>query len=482
MKGTFHSVGIFLFILLQFQKSPGGQGVTDTILVAELKNSSVHENHSQAASGTQTENSRQALGSQSQVLESSQKNDLLLTQELVFQRVRDSNYEVLENQIQADQSQQSILVARRNLLPKLNLFRAFALSEGLVGWIGLSEDFLPFLVPANWFRKEEQKIIDEKVKLGLDLVKINQLQRFRELYWQIHSDEKLLEDLRILISIFDDLVSTARGREAFGEIAPGRSKEVYLKSLSLKADEQNLARMLRGLKAELAVGLGLSMSQKVQDFQNYQLDSSDALVDVLDSEDLKKEKSFSSLAGHWNFFVTRAVLEAKELQQLDKLFLASDSFLKSTQWTILGVSPLARSFGAELFDNIPVQDGLGFGQSSSRQMIRLTQEIIKLQKGIAEKTLQSRLQLVSTSLAEGYLQLRERIKGLSEARARLNLYRFNPEGSPLDPLLLVDSAQTYLQALNGVRNQRLLVKISEERWNRSLVLGPYARILERKAR
>src|SRR4051812_24094955 len=77
----------------------------------------------------------------------------------VAKRVSSNNYKVYENALKVYQAKANIEKARADMLPKLTIW---TIGRALIDPLSLVDqitDVAPFLVPANWFRNQEIKLL-----------------------------------------------------------------------------------------------------------------------------------------------------------------------------------------------------------------------------------------------------------------------------------------------------------------------------------
>ena len=117
----------------------------------------------------------------------------------VVKKVSTENYLVLENALRVYQAKEAIQVARGNLLPKLNLWKLITLPLDPLGIVGMVEDIAPFLVPANWWRLEEQKIFHLAQKEAYRALWANEVMTSKSLFVHTQLDQSLLDKLSQIV-------------------------------------------------------------------------------------------------------------------------------------------------------------------------------------------------------------------------------------------------------------------------------------------
>ena len=84
--------------------------------------------------------------------------DTVISLDQVAQKVKETNYSVLENAQRVYQAKETINFSKRNLLPRLNFWNILKLPFDWASAIDIVQDLAPFLVPNNWFRVSESKL------------------------------------------------------------------------------------------------------------------------------------------------------------------------------------------------------------------------------------------------------------------------------------------------------------------------------------
>jgi outer membrane protein, multidrug efflux system len=181
--------------------------------------------------------------------------------EEVTEKVSDQNYLVLENALRVYQAKESIQVARGNLLPRLNLWRVASVFFDPTAALGLVEDIAPFLVPGNWFRLDEQRILHEAQKEGYRALWANEVMTAKVLYFQTLSDLSLLDHVKAQYGELEGLHLIVRNREILGGARPGSARDIEIRLLGLQEDRRGLEVLIASEKAALARLMG---SQGIQ--------------------------------------------------------------------------------------------------------------------------------------------------------------------------------------------------------------------------
>lgn len=118
----------------------------------------------------------------------------------VATRVAGSNFKVYENALKVYQAQTNIQKARWDLLPKLNLWSIAGMVIDPFSIVENIPDVAPFLVPGNWFRLEEVKLLYLAEKEGYRALWGNEVFIAKTLYKNVLFDEQLLKHVQTSIN------------------------------------------------------------------------------------------------------------------------------------------------------------------------------------------------------------------------------------------------------------------------------------------
>ena len=109
----------------------------------------------------------------------------------ITMRAKKNNYLVRENAERLYQSKMTLVKARTHLLPSLNIWDILNSVTGFE--VNLIEDIAPFLIPANWFKLKENKLLHEAEKLGYRTLIANEVISARSIYWRLLHDLDLID-------------------------------------------------------------------------------------------------------------------------------------------------------------------------------------------------------------------------------------------------------------------------------------------------
>jgi outer membrane protein TolC len=281
--------------------------------------------------------------------------------EIVSQR----NYTIQAEAIRVQQANKSITMARRQLLPSLNIWRIIGAVLDPISLV--TEDLVPFLVPNNWFRLKQSESLYEAEVHGFTAMRANLLLEVKQLYIEILMDQKMSQDIETMADYFAELERIAHLRERVGSLPLGTTKSIRLTRLRLDEDVARTQKMNNEQLRLLKFHLGLPMDSEI----------------VLDEDALPTwERSIPYDAED---FLPTALQQSPERLQHLALLKGVRRVRKETLYSWAGVGTNTRGVAGGVFDSIPVSDGLGLATSSSIQIAKLEQDKMQIQlKGIEE--------------------------------------------------------------------------------------------------
>lgn len=386
------------------------------------------------------------------------ENTRVLSYDEIGKNVSERNFTVLEDSLKVYQAKKSISVARANLLPKLNLWRLIGIAFDPKSAIGVVEDIAPFLVPSNWFRVEESKILYESVKEGFKALWSNELHTAKNLFVQVYYDGLTVESLNYNVTKLLELEQIIRSKELMGAVAVGSTSIIRLKRIALESDLQDLKNLYKQELKSLTFAAGLNAETNVTLSPLNRPGNNLQYID-------------------YNDFWPIVQKESPELRQFDKLISIVPLIRKEVFFSFLGASSTSLGVGGGVFDNLPIQDGLGFGASGSVRIISKQEEILKLQRQGIEETLKRNLFFVvdiENSFVTNYNLLIER-KNISQNLWRSQIARMIM-GEEIDFALLLESLDQELSANLILFQNESRYLINLDRLDRLTQKGDYLKV------
>lgn len=374
----------------------------------------------------------------------------------VVKKVSAENYLVLENAQRVYQAKESVALARANLLPKLNFWKLLEIPFDPKSAVGLIEDIAPFLVPNNWLRVEEEKLFFEAQGQAYRALWANEVLTAKALYFQSLMDESLLNRIQANIQNLESAYEIAKTREALGGSPEGMSKDIQVRILALKEDQRNLRSVLRDEKGWIAYLAGLSGNTEVELTR----------IELPDLSTLEPLSYFD--------FEFRTLDSSPEVKQYSSIIRAADYVKSERYFSFLGSSSLSRGVMGGVFDDLPYQQGLGFGLGPSVRIVKAQKQILELQQKGVKETLRRSLKILIDNYnrdleSSGNLKQRANLTAeiLERVQMRIAL------GDPIDPIELIEASRNQIQADSDWLSVQYRFLLNEDRLARLIFFGDY---------
>lgn len=282
------------------------------------------------------------------------------------------NLRVQQRALEVYQARTNIEKARADLLPRLTIWSVASTIIEPTSALDRITDIAPFLVPANWFRLEENKILYQAEREGYRAMKGNEIHTAKSLFLRIQFDQKLLVHVGNSITELEYLYRVVETQERFGGVRPGTARDIKIRLLGLKEDEENLKLLIGQETLEFSYILGYKASERVSltaagDPQVSQLKP----LNVADHE-------------------SRMLSVSPERKQFNHFLAALEYVEEEIQWSFFGVSTTSRGVAGGVFDSIPITEGF-FGTSASMKIAAAQRTKLQLQKTGVEETLRRQL-------------------------------------------------------------------------------------------
>lgn len=367
--------------------------------------------------------------------------------------VRRQNLLVLENANRVYQSREAIRVARMNLLPRLNLWRWVSVIFDWRQVTSLIEDIAPFLVPANWFRVREYRLLAEAEKYGYQALSANELLTAKSIYLTALADELLLQATREVVGSTQMQLDIARNREALGSEPVGTAADLEIRLLGLKDDVRSLESLIIQEKQALKYALGIPMEQEIDLFP-------------VPAENAK-EVDFDT-------FFPLVEKRAPELAQYGYFIRAAGTMRREVIFSFLGASSLSRGVNGGIFDTLPQSDGLGFGAGASIRIARSQQNNLRLQATGIKEILKRQLQQIDVLGRlgnESLIDARNRVTLASDRSSQL-MTRLQL-GEEVSVLQLNEASKNVVEAKAALYTKQSELAILNRRLERLLMENQY---------
>ncbi len=384
-----------------------------------------------------------------------------ITLKQLTQKISKENLTVYSNALRVYQAREAIQVARGNLLPKLNLWRLVGSIVDIVmgnyaSAFGLIQDLAPFLVPANWFRLQEQKLLYMAEQEGYRALWANEMMTARGLYHHVLLDRSIAQKITEAQVFLNQALIMVRNRETLGGLPPGTSRELEVRSLALLEDQRSLEVLLNEEQSTLTYLMGMPVATELE-------------LDPMEIPDLSTLEPLN-----YADFEYRTVSSSPEVRQFDFFVAAAAYVRREAIYSFLGTTGMSRGVGGGIFDGLPIQDGLGFGTAASMRIVSAQASILRAQQQGVKETLKRHLNLMIQSYnmdLENYSNLRRRVEltKLTEAQHLRNLRL----GQEVNILSLVEASRNRIQAETAFLGIQYRFLSNEDRLARLIFHGEY---------
>ncbi len=375
----------------------------------------------------------------------------------VVVKVSQENLEVYQNALKVYQAQKSVSVARANLLPKLNFWRIISIPFDPRALVGMVGDIAPFLIPSNWFQLEAEKKMYSAQVEAYRALWANEVMTAKGLYYHMLYDQNLLSHIEDNKKALKKLSSIIRTHETLGGAPQGASREVEVRLLALEEDARALQVLVEEEESTLSYMMGYGSTGQIE------------------LEPLPLPNYSQIKAPVYEELEARVLEKSPELRQYDYIVEASKSVKKSAYFSLFGITNESRGVAGGIFDNVPIQDGLGFGLPASIEISKSQTEMLKLQRQGAEETLKRQLRLLIASYnidLQNYPGLERRVE-LTKA-INSQLYNRMRLGEDIDLLTLIEASRNHVQANTALYSAKFRFLMSDDKASRLLFNGDYA--------
>lgn len=375
----------------------------------------------------------------------------------VVTNVGNENYRVYENAIKVYQAKVSIEKARADLLPRLSLWSLAGVMLDPLSIVDRVTDIAPFLVPANWFRVQESKLLYLAEKEGYRALWANEVNTAKTLYRHVLFDEQLYAQIQASTAELERIHRIVKTRELFGGAKPGSARDIEIRILGLKEDAANLRVLLALEKDELTYALGFTAKE-------------DLLLAPVPMPDFQRLTPLNPQDHE-----ARVLTSSPERRQFDHFLSVLGQIKKEIDYAFLGASPLSRGVLGGVFDNLPVPNGLGFSKAASLKIVKAQRDLLRTQRTGVEEVLRRQLRAVTT-------QYNSDLENFGIFKRRMNLARQSKEallrrlalGEPIEVLELSEVSRNQILAETALLTLSYRVLNSADRLQRLRFEGDYS--------
>lgn len=391
------------------------------------------------------------------VAEAAPTKNVSLRLEDVVKNVSQKNYKVQATALRAYQAKTNIEKARADLLPRLTIWGIAKVVTDPMTFIDQITDIAPFLVPANWSRLEQNKILAKAENEGYRALWGNEVHVTKSLYAKVLLDQALLQHISVSITELETLHRIVKTHELFGGAKPGTSRDIEIRVLGLKEDEQNMKLLISQEVDELSYALGLKADVRM----------SLAPIHLPEMENLHTIS--------YKDYEARAVSVSPERKQYSHLISTIDYIKEEISYSFFGTSPISRGVAGGVFDAIPATSGV-FGQGESIKIADAQAEILKLQQTGVVETLKRQLRGLSNQYNSDLLNygLYQRRMTLAEESSTA-LARRTQLGEKIDAVEYSENVKNKIQAKAAILTLHYRMFTNQDRLQRMTFTGDYDR-------
>lgn len=376
----------------------------------------------------------------------------------VVTKVSNGNYKVYENSLKVYQSKENIQKARADLLPKLNVWKIAGILLDPFSIFSDLSDVAPFLVPGNWFRMEEVKLLYLAEKEGYRALWANQINIAKTLYKDILLDRRLLTHITDSIVELQRIHKIVKTRELFGGASPGAARDIEIRILGLQEDQVNLKNLIAQEVDDFTYILGMPAGDKIKLLP----------VDMPDVPSMKP-----MVTSDYEF---RVLATSPERRQYEHFLSVLSQVKNEVAYSVFGVSQISRGVAGGIFDNLPMPTGGGgLGQLPAMNIVEAQKEIMRTQKLGIEETLKRQLRAV-------VLQFNSDVSNYDNYVRRMTLANESKEaiirrlqlGENINVLELSESTKLKIQSEAALLTVQYRVLNSKDRLHRLLFINDYS--------
>ncbi len=290
----------------------------------------------------------------------------------VTQAAVKQNLTIKEKLIESHQSQQTVQYNRLSLLPKIDLYSIVNTGGSFFGLAGLIEDIAPFLIPANWFRKDEAEISLSFQKKSYKALWGNEVLEARSMYLTMVSDSKSLAVFDSYQKDLAELQDLAETRDQFGGDRLGALEMLLAQKSKVAEDQITLQDVINQEFYALTQMTQLDPKIHFDVDLNAKVESSWRFLDV-------------------NYLISSAQTLSPEVRSFDDLIDFLAQIKKEIKFLFFGTSTLSQGVAGGVFDDIPINGGWGFSTKSAIAMTNTKKELLKTQQLGARETLKRQI-------------------------------------------------------------------------------------------
>jgi len=376
----------------------------------------------------------------------------------VASKVKESNFTVLENAQRVYQAKETITFSKRNLLPRLNFWNILKLPFDWASGIDIVQDVAPFLVPNNWFRVSQNKLFYLAQKEQYRALWANEVMTSKLLFLNALRDIDFYNALKVQKGRVQELVDIVETRSVMGDVPPQVVKFLKIRQLEIEEDLRSMDALIFEEKKAISMLMGIEQEKNIEFLP----------VALPEVEDLS-QISFDT-------FIFRALDNAPEINQYNYIKSSLRYIRKEAYFTFLGSSTTARSSAGGVFNSIPLQDGLGFGMSSTLRIAASEGKILDINIKATKEVIKKNLYNLVYSFNSFIENIDNQNKRLQLADDNYNIIKTQLVlGVSVDPLEMLTSIENLFDASISLVNYKYEVVNTMEKLKRSIFNGDYTK-------
>ncbi|MGE0634037.1 MAG: TolC family protein, partial [Pseudobdellovibrionaceae bacterium] len=285
----------------------------------------------------------------------------------------------------------------------------------------------------------------------------NQVMTAKSLYLQLQYDQMLLVRVQSGRGDMERIHEIVKNREALGGYPAGTSREIEIRLLALDEDVRALKALIADEVSVLGIMLGYGATARVQ-------------IDPVELVDFEQHTPV-----RYDDYEKRVLNASSEIRQFYYLENAARQVRREVSFSIFGVSTLSRGVASGVFDNVPIQDGLGFGTAASIKISKAQVQTIALQRqGVAETLKRQLMQAVTNYNLDiaNYPGVKKRVS-LAKA-VNEQLFERLRLGGDVDMLNLLEGSRNYIQAGTSKLNAQIRFLRNQDKIFRLALTSDYS--------
>jgi outer membrane protein TolC len=251
------------------------------------------------------------------------------------------------------------------------------------------------LVPSNWFKLGQSKHLYKAQKEQYRALWANEVNTAKLLFVSVYRDDVFSNLVEEKMSNYKEIMEIAKTRNIFGNGNLFAYNLVRDRYLSLVEDSRNLENLVYSETKELQFLTGINNEEDV-------IISAPALPNLENANQIEFSK-----------IIFKAIEASPEVFQYEHLMNALSKVKGQINFSILGASTFSLGEGNGVFDNIPIQDGLGFGMGASIRISKSEGRILNTQLKATIETIKKQVNVLVkeyNSLITNYSITQERIE------------------------------------------------------------------------